>query len=147
MSKVEDGQSVSVHYVGTLEDGTEFDSSRSRGEVLSFQIGSGQLISGFNDAILGMQVGEKKSINLNPDEAYGPIDPSAVQTVPNEHFPTDFKPVQGATVVGQNELGQQMMARIEDFNDAAVTLDFNHPMAGKSLNFEIELMSIDEGVS
>ncbi len=147
MSKVENGQNISVHYVGTLDDGTEFDSSRTRNEELTFEVGSGQLIEGFNNAVIGMQVGETKKITLSPEEAYGPLNPEAVQTVPTNLFPETFEPVVGATVVGQNELGQQMMAKIEDFNDESITLDFNHPMAGKSLNFEIELMSIDEGVS
>ena len=142
MSKVENGQTVNVHYVGTLEDGTEFDSSRSRGETLEFQVGSGQMIAGFNNAVLGMQVGESKSVCLSPDEAYGKTNPEAVQTVSTELFPNDFSPVVGATVVGQDEQGGQLLARIEEFNDAEITLDFNHPMAGKTLNFEIELVGI-----
>ena len=147
MSKVENGQNISVHYIGTLDDGTEFDSSRSRDETLSFQVGSGQLIEGFSKAVIGMSVGETKSVRLSPTEAYGESDPQQVQPVPANAFPNDFEPVVGAHVVGQNELGQQVMAEIKTFDDESVTLDFNHPMAGKSLNFEIELVSIDEGVS
>jgi FKBP-type peptidyl-prolyl cis-trans isomerase 2 len=143
MSKVENGQTVSVHYVGTLEDGTEFDSSRTREEPLAFQVGSGQLIAGFNNAVMGMTMGETKTISLEPSDAYGVVDPSAVHSVPTEMFPGDFKPVIGATVVGQNEQGEKMMAKIETFDEEGVTLDFNHPMAGKTLNFEIELISID----
>ena len=131
MSKVENGQTVSVHYVGTLEDGTEFDSSRTREEPLAFQVGSGQLISGFNNAVVGMTMGETKTISLEPADAYGSVDPSAVHSVPTEMFPSDFKPVVGATVVGHNEQGEQMMAKIETFDEQGVTLDFNHPMAVK----------------
>ena len=144
MSKVENGQNVSVHYVGTLDDGTEFDSSRSRGETLTFQVGSGQMISGFDSAVVGMALGETKKITLNPDQAYGQVDPNNVHTVPSNAFPGDFEPVVGATVVGMNEDGQQMMAKIERFDAAGVTLDFNHPMAGKNLNFEIELLDISQ---
>jgi len=142
MSKIKNGQTVSVHYVGTFEDGTEFDSSRQRDEPLSFQVGSGQLIPGFNDAVVGMALGETKQVCLNPPEAYGEIDPEAVQTVTKDVFPGDFDPVIGQTVVGQNENGDQMMAKINSFNDEGITLDFNHPMAGKTLNFEIEVISV-----
>ena len=142
MSKVENGQNVSVHYVGTLDDGTEFDSSRSRGETLSFTVGTGQVIDGFNDAVVGMAAGEIKTIKLSPEEAYGPANPEAVQTVPANAFPSDFEPVVGATVVGHDEMGQQMMAKIEAFDNEGITLDFNHPMAGKNLNFEIEVVEV-----
>jgi FKBP-type peptidyl-prolyl cis-trans isomerase 2 len=143
MSKVENGQNVSVHYVGTLEDGTEFDSSRSRGEALSFQVGSGQLIAGFNNGVIGMAIGETKSISLSPEQAYGKANPGAVQTVPKQAFPDDFEPVVGATVIGHDDEGKQMMAKINAYDTEGVTLDFNHPMAGKTLTFEIEVLSID----
>jgi peptidylprolyl isomerase len=142
MSKIKDGQTVSVHYVGTFDDGTEFDSSRQREEPLSFQIGSGQLIPGFNDAVAGMILGETKQVCLQPTEAYGEVDPDAVQTVSKEVFPGDFDPVVGQTVMGQNEDGGQLMAKINSFDDEGITLDFNHPMAGKTLNFEIEVISV-----
>ena len=143
MIKAEDGQSVSVHYVGTLEDGTEFDSSITRGEALSFTIGSGQLIPGFNDAVLGMAQGEKKTIVLDPPQAYGEVNPQMIQDVPKQQLPEDFEPEVGATIVGQNELGQQVMGKVNAFSDDSVTLDFNHPLSGKKLNFEIELVSFD----
>ena len=142
MSKVENGKNVSVHYVGKFDDGTEFDSSRTRGETLSFEVGSGQLITGFDNAVVGMTVGETKSIKLSPDEGYGPSNPEAVQDVSIDMFPENFEFVVGATVVGQNETGNQMVAKIESVTDESVKLDFNHPMAGKNLNFEIEVMEI-----
>ena len=142
MSKVTNGQNVSVHYVGKLEDGTEFDSSRPRGETLDFEVGSGQMIEGFDTAVVGMTIGETKNITLAPDKAYGELDPEAVKEVPMANFDPSFEPVVGHTVMGQNELGQRLMAKIEAITDDTVTLDFNHPLAGKSLNFEIELVSI-----
>tara|TARA_Y100000034_G_C6768791_1_gene342864 strand:- start:47 stop:520 length:474 start_codon:yes stop_codon:yes gene_type:complete len=143
MSKVESGQNVSIHYVGTFDDGTEFDSSRSRGEALSFQVGSGQLISGFDDAVTGMEVGETKSVHLEPQDAYGHSDSSAVHEVSRDAFPSDFVFKVGATVIGQNEAGEQLIAKVNSLADDFVTLDFNHPMADKSLNFKIELLSIN----
>ena len=143
MTKVENGQKVSVDYVGTFDDGTEFDSSQSRGEPLSFQVGSSQLIAGFDQALPGMVVGETKNVKLQPEQAYGEINEEAVQTVPRSMFPEGFEFIEGGTVVGQNATGQQMMAKINAFDDEGVTLDYNHPMAGKTLNFEIKLLSID----
>ena len=142
MSVVEAGQTVNVHYVGTFDDGAEFDSSRGRNQTLTFQVGSGQMVSGFDAALVGMEVGEKKNIHLSPAEAYGDINPDAVQTVPLTAFPEDFKPVANATVYGQNESGQKILARVKDFDTHTATLDLNHPLAGKSLNFEIELVSV-----
>jgi len=142
MSKVEKGQIVKVHYTGTFDDGSEFDSSHSRNQPLTFEVGSGQMIPGFDAALPGMEVGEKKSIHLDPAEAYGPSNPAAVQVVPKNVFPPDFKPIVDATVAGQNQEGQQLMAKILSFDMHTITLDLNHPMAGKSLNFEIELLEI-----
>ena len=144
MSSVKDGQTVSVHYEGTFDDGTVFDSSRSRGTELTFQLGSGQLIAGFNDAVLGMEVGQTKKIHLEPKDAYGRVYEEAVKTMPRAVFPEEFELVEGATVQGQNEMGQQLLAKIMSYTDDEVTLDMNHPMAGKDLNFEIELLNVDD---
>jgi FKBP-type peptidyl-prolyl cis-trans isomerase 2 len=141
--KVKNGQKVSVHYVGTFEDGTEFDSSRSRNEVMSVEVGSGQLISGFNAALEGMAIGEVKNVKLEPPEAYGEINPEAYQSVPQSSFPTDFDFKIGETIRGESKTGQPMFARIDSVDDDSVRLNFNHPLAGKTLNFEIELVDID----
>ena len=90
MTTVENGATVSIHYVGTFEDGTEFDSSHSRNQPLQFQVGSGQMISGFDAALPGMEIGEKKNITLAPDEAYGPHNPQAIQVFPKNVFPPEF---------------------------------------------------------
>lgn len=144
MRKAIKGRTVNVHYVGTLDDGTEFDSSRSRGETISFEVGGGQMIRGFDAATEGMTVGQTKSIKLSPTDAYGDVNPEAFQTVPNNAFPEDFVPETGAMVHGQTPEGQNFSARIHELQENTVTLDFNHPMAGKSLNFEIELVSVGE---
>jgi len=142
MSKVETGQTVNVHYTGTFDDGTKFDSSHDRGQTLSFQVGSGQVVPGFDSALLGMSVGDTKTVNLTPEDAYGQPVAEAVQEVPMTAFPEDMKLTAGVTIMGQNEMGQQMMGRVVTLTDETATIDFNHPLAGKNLNFEIELVSI-----
>ena len=141
--QVENGNTVSVHYRGTLNDGTEFDSSHSRGEPLSFQVGAGQMISGFDAALPGMSVGETKNISLSPSEAYGDSDPEMIGDIPKEAFPPGFSFEVGTMVQGQDETGRPLVGKINEAQEKTVTVDFNHPMAGKDLNFEIELVSID----
>ena len=143
MSKAENGQKVSVHYVGTLDDGTEFDSSRERNEPLLIQIGTGQVIAGFDAALTGMTIGETKTIRLESNAAYGDINPDAFQKVPRSSFPDNGDLEIGVTVYGNSSGGQRVSARVDAYDDKDVTLNLNHPLAGKTLNFEIELLSID----
>ncbi len=144
MSNTNTGQTVSVHYVGTFDDGTEFDSSRTRGEPLTFQVGSGQVIPGFDNAVAGMSVGETQDIRLEPAEAYGEVNEQAFQEVGRNQFPDDFEFKVDEIVQGQQTNGQPFRARIASFNDETVNLDFNHPMAGKALNFNLEWVSVSE---
>ena len=144
MSEAKNGNTVSVHYVGTLTDGTEFDNSRQREQPLSFTIGSGQLIAGFDQAVTGMTVGENKTITLGPTEAYGEVQEGMTQTVPTNAFPPNFEFKIGEQVVGNGPMGQPVTATILEVVDGSVTLDMNHPLAGKTLNFNIELLSIEE---
>ena len=141
---VENGNTVSFHYVGTLDDGTEFDNSITRGEPLTSQIGQGQMIQGFESALLGMEVGEKKSVLINANDAYGEYNNDAVRSFPIDNFSEGFVPILGETVQGQNELGQTFSATIKESTEDTVTLDFNHPLAGKNLNFEIEVLTIED---
>ena len=140
--KVTTGQNVNVHYKGTLSDGTEFDNSKVRGQTLGFEVGSGQMIKGFNDAVIGMAIGETKSVTLTPDQAYGFRNEEAVQPVPRTAFPADFDFTVGNTVQGNGPMGP-FLAKILDVTDEAVVLDMNHPLAGESLSFEIELVSVE----
>jgi len=142
--KVTAGQTVTVHYTGTFDDGTEFDSSKSRGP-LSFQVGSGQMITGFDTAVVGMTVGESKSINLTPENAYGNTSDELIQNISTTLFPEEFEFIVGATVRGEAPTGQPLLAQIvsSDAAEGIVVLDFNHPMAGKHLNFEIELLTVE----
>lgn len=145
MSEVKAGQTVSVHYVGTFEDGTEFDSSVSRGEPITFQVGAGQMISGFDQAVAGMKNGETKDVTLTPEMAYGPSREDLVQNISTKLFPEDFEFVIGATVKGDAPNGQPLLAAIVEHqpDNEVVVLDFNHPMAGKTLNFNINVVAVD----
>jgi len=136
------GSTVSVHYVGTLDNGTEFDNSRVRGETLQFELGSGRMITGFNDAVIGMSPGQTKTINLAAEEAYGMHNPDATEKVPRQMFGPEFEFIKGGTVRGNGPHGV-FYAKILGFDEENVDLDLNHPLAGKDLTFEIELVSVD----
>jgi peptidylprolyl isomerase len=141
MSIVENGSIVSVHYTGTLNDGTEFDSSRSR-DPLKFQVGDSQVIAGFENAIIGMAVGESKTVSVPAENAYGLKDERAIQEISKDRFPEGFDALVGEQVTGDNGNGQPFMATIISEQETSVTLDFNHPLAGQDLVFEVEVVSI-----
>ena len=133
----DDGHKVKVAYKGTFDDGSVFDSSEGR-ELLEFIIGSGQVIPGFNDAIKGMKTGETKKIRLEPKDAYGEKDARLVQEVPKEAF-GDHKIKEGDQIGVRGPTGQVMPVTITKISNDKVTVDLNHPMAGKPLNFELTL--------
>ena len=143
MATVGKGHNVKVHYKGTLADGTEFDNSRNRGDTLNFEVGSGQLIKGFDNAVRGMGLGEVKTVTLKPDEAYGDTDPSAIIEYPKNVFAPGAELIVGNTVQGTSPTGQPVMAKITSLGEDTVTLDHNHPLAGEELTFEIELIETD----
>ena len=142
MSTTKNGDTISVHYRGTLDDGTEFDSSHNRGETLTFQVGVGQMIPGFDAGVVGMTVGETKTINIPATEAYGERVTEAVQQIPKTSFPENFQFIVGQQVQGTGPNGENVTATVLTESDNEVTLDFNHPLAGKNLNFEVELVEI-----
>ena len=141
MSIVETGSIVSVHYTGTLNDGTEFDSSRSR-DPLKFQVGDSQVIAGFENAVIGMAAGESKTVSIPAENAYGLKDEKAIQEISKDRFPEGFDALVGEQVTGDNGNGQPFMATIISEQETSVTLDFNHPLAGQDLVFEVEVVSI-----
>lgn len=128
------GDTVSVHYRGTLDDGSEFDSSAGR-DPLQFTVGAGQVIPGFDNAVLGMAVGDKKEVRLEPEDAYGEHTEDRVISVPKEQAPDGLE-------VGQQVMLGQAPATVVEVTDEAVTVDANHPLAGQALTFEIELVGI-----
>ena len=139
---VKTGDNVTVDYVGKFDDETVFDSSQQRGEPITFEVGAGRMISGFENGLVGMNVGEKKDLVLAPEDAYGSINEAAIQTVPRSEFPEGFEFVEGATLQGQDPEGRPFMAKISGLNEETVTLDMNHPLAGKTLNFQVEVVEI-----
>ncbi len=142
MSTTKNGDTISVHYRGTLDDGTEFDSSRNRGETLTFQVGVGQMIPGFDAGVVGMSVGETKNIQIPANDAYGERVDEAVQQVPKTAFPENFQFIVGQQVQGTGPNGETIAAVVISESENDATLDFNHPLAGKNLNFEVELVEI-----
>ena len=138
---VQNGQKVSVHYVGTLENGTQFDSSYDRGAPLEVEVGVGKVIPGFDKALMSMEVGEVREVSIPVGEAYGERNPNAVEVVARTAFPPDMQLAEGMQVQGQGPMGP-VVATVMSLDDGNVTLDMNHPLAGEALNFKIELISI-----
>ena len=141
MSQASSGDVVRIHYTGTLEDGSQFDSSKGR-DPLEFKLGSGQVIPGFDQAVAGMAVGETKTVTIAPEDAYGPRNEQAVQEVPKSALPDDLEPVEGMMLQAQNQNQQPVQLTVVSVQDESITVDANHPLAGKALNFEISLVEI-----
>ena len=142
MSKAKSGDTVRVHYTGKLNDGTQFDSSAG-GDPLEFSLGEGNVIPGFENAVEGMEIGESKSVTIEAEQAYGPRHEQLVQDVPREQLPNDMQPAVGMQLQAQGEDGRTMRLVVTAVEDEAITVDGNHPLAGQSLNFDIELVSIN----
>lgn len=141
MSEAKTGDTVRIHYTGTLTDGSEFDSSAG-GDPLEFTIGSGQIIPGLDREIAGMAVGGTKTVTVAADEAYGQHQPDAIQEMPRDAVPEDINLVVGNRLQATTADGQQMVVTIAAVTDETVTMDANHPLAGEDLVFEVELVEI-----
>jgi len=141
MTEVKNGDTVRIHYTGTLTDGSVFDSSEGR-EPLEFTVGSGQVIAGMDAGLPGMTVGDKKRLEIPSVDAYGPLNPEARQAIPREGIPDDIPLELGTQLQMQSPEGHVLPVTVVEVTDATVTLDANHPLAGKDLNFDIELVSI-----
>ena len=141
MSQAESGNTVKVHYTGTLADGSRFDSSRG-GDPLEVILGSGSVIEGFEQALMGMAVGESKTVTIVAAEAYGEHHADRVHEVEREKMPDDIKLQVGVILEAVGADGTPMPVQIADLSETMVTLDFNHPLAGQDLTFELELVEI-----
>src|SRR5690606_31146920 len=133
MSQATAGDKVKIHYTGTLEDGSQFDSSKGR-DPLEFQLGSDQVIPGFDKAVEGMAVGDTKSVTITPEDAYGPRNDQAIQEVPKSALPPDLVPVEGMSLQAQGPDQQPIQLTVVEVTDDSITVDANHPLAGKALN-------------
>ena len=138
------GKSVRVHYRGTFDDGTQFDSSYDRGETLDFVCGTGMMIRGFDKAVADMEVGQAVDVHLMPEEAYGPKDPEAIITIAIAQLPGSKNLNVGERVYLRNMMGQPFPVTVTAKDDDTITLDANHEMAGRELNFHIELIEVQE---
>ncbi len=144
MQQVKKGDKVKVHYHGKLDSGETFDSSTGR-EPLEFEVGSGMVIKGFDDAVTGMTAGQKKTINIPFNEAYGPRNPEMLIEVPKDRFPADMELELGVPLMMSDGQGQQFQVTIAEIKEETVMLDANHPLAGKDLTFDLELVEIVGG--
>lgn len=142
MSKVKKDDTVKVHYTGKLIDGQVFDSSVERGEPIKFTMGQGQLIPGFEKGLVDMEVNEKKTINISSDEAYGETKDELIQKVPKDQLPDDIEPKVGMGLVSKTQNGQDINLVVKEVNEDTITVDGNHPLAGKSLIFDLEVVEI-----
>lgn len=144
MPQATDGDTVKVGYTGTLDDGTVFDSSETR-EPLEFTIGDGKLIPGFEQAVLGMSPGESKTVKIPAMEAYGPHSKEMTVVVDRAEMPPDVDPKIGDQLQVSQPSGQTLVVTVSEVTEATVTLDANHPLAGKDLTFEIQLDEVVAG--
>lgn len=143
MTIAKSGDLVFVHYTGKFDSGEVFDSSVDR-EPLSFILGQGDIIEGFDTAIAEMKIGEKKAITLTPEQAYGEYNPEQIVKTQRSNFGEGFEPEKDLQLALQLENGEHTLATIKEFDDSEVTLDLNHPLAGKTLHFELELTDIKD---
>jgi len=141
MQQVKKGDKVKVHYHGRLNNGDTFDKSEGR-EPLEFEVGSGMVIKGFDDGVTGMAVGEKKTVNIPFDQAYGPRNPDMMIEMPKDRFPKDMEIEVGMPLGMSDGHGQQFQVVIAEIKDDVVLLDANHPLAGQDLVFDLELVEI-----
>jgi peptidylprolyl isomerase len=141
MSAAKRGDNVKVHYTGTLSDGTVFDSSAGL-EPLSFAVGSGQVIPGFDEAVVGMRVGESKTVHIPVEKAYGYRNEELVLQAPVEQIPPDLNPEVGMRLEMGGANGEILRVMVTDLTDSHITLDANPPLAGEDLHFAIELVEL-----
>lgn len=141
MQKAKNNDSVKVHYTGTLTSGEQFDSSKGR-EPLQFTVGTGQMIKGFDEAVNGMALNESKTVTIPAAEAYGEVNDQLVQKVDRSELPADMKPEVGQSLVASGPSGEQTQVQVTAVEEKHIIVNANHPLAGKDLIFDIELVEI-----
>lgn len=141
MAEAKEGSTVKVHYTGKLEDGTVFDSSEGR-DPIEFTVGAGQIIPGFENGVTGMKPGDKKTVEVTADDAYGPRNEQMIQEFQKSELPPDLELEEGMQLQAQGPNNQPLLLTVAEVRDESVLLDANHPLAGKDLTFEIELLEV-----
>ena len=139
---IKNGDKVKIEYTGKLDDGSVFDTSAGK-QPLEFEVGSGKVIKGVDNAVLGMEKGQEKNVKLEPKEAYGERNQQLMKKIPREHLPKEQEPKPGMVLIIKTPNGQQIPAKIADVTDNEITLDLNHPLAGKNLNFGIKVVDVE----
>lgn len=142
---VENGDTVKIEYEGKLDSGEVFDSSSKHGQPLEFKVGSGMVIKGFDEAVVGMDKDEEKDFSIKPEEAYGERKDDLKKEIPKSALPEGKEPQKGMTLIVSNQQGQQMPVKIEEVKDESIVLDLNHPLAGQNLNFNVKVTEIQKG--
>jgi peptidylprolyl isomerase len=143
MAQTKSGDRVKIHYTGKLEDGTIFADSK-KGEPLEFTLGAGQVIPGVDEAVHGMEPGQSKKVIVPSDKAYGPRQEGLTQDIPKDQLPEEMQPQVGQRMKVDRPDGEPMVVSITAVSDSNITIDANHPLAGKDLNFELELLEVSE---
>jgi peptidylprolyl isomerase len=142
MAQAQHGNKVKVHYTGKLDDGSVFDSSEGR-EPLEFTVGEGQVIPGFEEGIVGMEPGDAKTLNVPPEQAYGPHRPEGVFEIDRAEIPPTIPLQEGMRLQANQQGGRTVELTVVEFDDSKVKLDSNHPLAGRELTFEIQLVDVE----
>jgi FKBP-type peptidyl-prolyl cis-trans isomerase 2 len=145
MSQVKENNTVKVHYTGKLSDGQVFDSSEGK-EPLEFTLGQGRLIPGFEKGLMDMKLNEKKTVTIAKEEAYGEVNQDLIQEVQKSELPAEIKPEVGMGLVSKSADGQEMNLQVIEVREASIVLDGNHPLAGKDLTFDLEVVEIKDTV-
>ncbi|RJQ16999.1 peptidylprolyl isomerase [Candidatus Woesearchaeota archaeon] len=140
---IQKGNTVTVHYTGSLDDGTVFDSSEEHDEPLTVTIGEGQVIPGFEDGLIGMKQGDEKDIVIEAKDAYGDYNPQLTGKLPKTQLPKEPEPAEGMVLMISLPQGQQMPARITKVEADSVVIDLNHPLAGKRLHFKLKVVEVN----
>ena len=141
MTQAKNGSKVKVHYTGKTEEGQIFDTSTDK-NPLEFKLGEGTIIEGFEEGLIGMKAGEKKTVKIPPEKAYGPYFKEGITKVPKSQFPPNFKLERGQQFQVKQQDGQDVVVTVVDFAGDSVTIDANHPLAGKVLTFELEVLEV-----
>ncbi|MFC1769239.1 peptidylprolyl isomerase [Nanoarchaeota archaeon] len=139
---IKKGDKVKIDYEGSLEDGQVFDSSQKHGAPLEIEVGAGKVIKGFDDALIGMEKDQEKTITLKPEEAYGERNEEMLKKIPRDKLPTDQEPKEGMMIMLKSADGREIPVPIKAVDEKEITIDFNHPLAGKTLTFKLKVVEI-----
>lgn len=140
---VKENSNVTVHYIGTLENGDEFDNSYKKGTPLSFTIGEGKVLKGFESPLVGKEVGDRVEVSLTAKDAYGEVNENAISEIPKDTIPSSVEIIKDGFIKGKTQSGHDVIAKVLEIKENSYILDLNHPLAGKDLKFDIEILEVN----